>query len=187
MLSHEEFSYLLTAAYGQDKPARLKLIDEYDKARKLDGVYFAEQHLKSRIVITRAIHHLEGASAQLKDESASEKLKNILHDKDEDEIIRVSKLLTSDKISKAMLGQSMDEDFIRRIAKSRFVGINPDITQIRRVRRELRKEAKQSTAILNMTLGMVGHDGFKHATQYEIDLRNQQKSRWLKYGVLARV
>ncbi len=174
MLSREDFNNILTAACGEDKAARLKFIDEYDKVRTTQGIHFAEEHLQNRVKITWASKVLHDAKTALKDEDATKKIDKILASKDESKIIRVATLLDDKKIQKAIRAQGVTEETIRNVAR----GSNKEL----QTRKFLRKEMKQATAILNMTLGLIGHDGYHHATPHQINMRNGQKARWMKFG-----
>lgn len=126
------------------------------------------------------IHRLASASAQLKDKAASDKIKSVMLNGDDAEIIRIESLLDDKKIKKAIRAQCMDEDRIRELAS--HYQDRDDPTRHLRVRKYLRREIKQSVAILNMTLGLIGRDGYNHITPHELDLRNQQKARWAQFG-----
>lgn len=51
-----------------------------------------------------------------------------------------------------------------------------------KLRRVLRQNCKQGTALLNMHLGLIGENGHHHATPYELEMRNKQKKRWQEFG-----
>lgn len=54
-----------------------------------------------------------------------------------------------------------------------------------KLRRILRQNCKQATALLNMHLGLIGENGHHHATPHELQMRNDQKGRWREFGKLT--
>ena len=124
-------------------------------------------------------HKLVDVAAQLRDEAAKKKILEILHDDHDTEIRRLAVLLTDEKVKKAIQAQSLDED--RIIAIANFYRSPKDPKKQMRITKLLRLEKKQATSFLNMTFKVIGN-GCRYATEYEIELRNQQKNRNAAFG-----
>ncbi|ADL56147.1 hypothetical protein [Gallionella capsiferriformans] len=124
------------------------------------------------------IYRLCEISAQLKDTTAKNKIIQIIQNGDETEMSLILEKLSDQKLKDALRAQGVNEESIRRLARSNADDYNHE----KRIRRDLRSQAKQATAFLNMTLGLIGSNGHKHASPYEVDLRNQQKQRWVEFG-----
>lgn len=122
---------------------------------------------------------LVDVAAQLRDEAAKEKILDIIHYDDDTEIRRLAVLLTDEKVKKAIQEQSLDED--RIIAIANFYRSPKDPKKQMRITKLLRMEKKQATSFLNMAFKVLGSD-CHYATEYEIELRNQQKKRNAAFG-----
>ncbi len=122
---------------------------------------------------------LVDVAAQLRDEAAKEKILDIIHYDDDTEIRRLAVLLTDEKVKRAIQKQSLDED--RIIAIANFYRSPKDPKKQMRIAKLLRLEKKQAMSFLNMTFKVLGH-GCHYATEYEIELRNQQKKRNAAFG-----
>lgn len=126
------------------------------------------------------IFNLTSISSQLKDYSAKNRINKILFSNDEEKINKLSTMLNTKHIQEAIRSQSMTEERIIRRAKPYCT--NKDPTGHLKARKQLRKQTKQATSILNMTLGLIGKNGNKHCSPFEVSLRNQQKANWQKFG-----
>lgn len=130
--------------------------------------------------VVEQIYNLSNILQKIKDPAAADRISEIIHGGDDEQIKKVGAQLGSERIKKAVQMQTMDEEQICRIAQPYCTRKNP--TGHLKARKHLRKEAKQGTALLNMNLGLVGHDGHHHATPHELKMRNDQKGRWRKFG-----
>ena len=180
MLTCAQFDAHLTQACGQNRSARLKLIDEYDNVRRRDGISVADNYLKNKVAVAGAIRKIIETIKRLKDESAVEKLDSLLIDNNEEEIILISKLLCSKKIEDAIQDQELDENKIREIATSSKTKRDP--TKPLRVRADLRKLMKQGVTTINLALRVVGKNGSQITTDYELRQRNIEKKQHINYG-----
>lgn len=134
------------------------------------------------------INTLHEATKKIKDFAAKNKIEKILDfgiqkiikTGSDSEIDRIAALLEKENIKNAIRFQSVSEDSIRRAANEFCTPDNKK--SVLKIRRKFRKSAKQATAELNMSLNLIGKNGYKHCTNYEIELRNQQKSKHRKFG-----
>lgn len=168
------FDLLLGQVAGCNRDARKKIIDQYDSERRKIGLHYAwtnlakaAPHLANRRVLTQA-------AARLRDDAASKKIAEIIAGGDDEQIERVAGLLSNDRIVEALRGQSMSEESICRIARNSKKPIA--------ARRWLRMQAKQGVAAINLTLGLIGGGAKKHCSDFEKNLRDQQKNRWKKFA-----
>lgn len=122
---------------------------------------------------------LRNITQKIKDPAAIVAIEIILTSNDRQELERVLELLSDEVITDAITAQGMDEDCIRDVARRLSATTGKSELSLRR---KLRQQAKQGTARINMVLGLIGSNKSHHATQHELDLRNEQKARWRKFG-----
>lgn len=187
MFSHAEFNALLDQIGPRLLRAkeRKEAIDKYDDVRKKSGIAAAERYLSCIVKTTSAKLKLKSIADQLQDFSAKNRINAIVDSKDEEKIILLSEKLDTDLITQAVRAQRLNEESIRRLAAPYSTHQNP--TGHLKARRWLRKQAKQAIATLNMNLKLIGAHMNQHCTPFEIELRNQQKSSWLKFGEETRL
>lgn len=118
-------------------------------------------------------------SQRIQDRDATAAIEKIIQEGDQQQLAAIEELLSEKVIEAAINAQRMDEDSIRDKAKR--WSLLTDKTELS-MRRKLRLDAKQGTARINMALGLIGENGYHHATPHELDLRNQQKARWQEFG-----
>lgn len=126
------------------------------------------------------IHTLSTVLQKIQDPAAAARIEEIIHSGDDEKIKKTSEGLGGKRIKKAVQMQTLTEERICEMARPYCMRENP--TGHLKARRFLRREAKQSTALLNMHLGLIGSDGHHHVTPHELQMRNQQKERWRKFG-----
>lgn len=154
---------------------------DYDAAGKTLGAHFSGAELY-RLASLRASCREIGEKAKLiKDDAVRTRLDEVTRSGDLNEVERIATILLSGRIVKAIQAQDTDEERIRRLAitlSEMKSGVSEGIW-----RRKLRKQAKQAVSTINMTLGLVGdNSGNHHCTQFEKELRDEQKMRWMKFG-----
>lgn len=161
---------------------RLLAIDAYDKARKKCGIKSGVEALKSEVEKQKynlTKKELLSIAEKLRDFSARNRIIAIIDENDEEKIMSLHKKLNTKTAKKAIRDQRRGEESIIRMAKL-MTQKNPD--EELKVRRRLRVEQKQAVARLNLILGLIGHDGYHHATPYQVGIRDQQKARHQKFG-----
>lgn len=174
--SHNCFSHLISQAAGHTRAERLKSIDKFDADRRKSGLQAAWKNLRTNAPHMAHRRVLSDASSRLNDDVAAAKIQTILNDRDEEEIERIAGLLSNEKITHALRSQSITEESIRRISATS--------EKPRAARRWLRQQVKQGVAAVNLTLGLIGGGKGEspHCSAFEKGLRDQQKTRWQKFG-----
>ena len=159
---------------------RAHLLDEYDKIRlEGAGLKAARVWYEKEVALEVPKEKLQQIVGRLQDDDATAAVNKIIKDSNTEQITRALNLLSGDTIENAIHSQSLTEREIREKAKIYNLLGKGSILSLRR---KYRQAAKQGVARVAMTLGLVGHDAHLHATPFEIDLRNQQKARWKKFG-----
>ena len=161
---------------------RLAAIDIFDKERKKYGVKAGIDALRSeterqKFEITKM--KLLDIAGKLNDYSAGNRIKAIVNAGNKDKITALLGTLEGGVLDASIRAQRHNEESIIRLAKL-MTRQNPENEL--KVRRRLRVEQKQAVARLNMHLRLIGHDGYHHATPYQINLRDQQKDRHEKWA-----
>ena len=126
---------------------------------------------KGTYSLAKASATLSIIAEKLRDETAKNWIVKIISDGDKEEIIHCAKKLSHPKITDAIEVQGITEDKIKRMGPTK----NP---YSKKWLKDLRDKIKQSTATINMTLGLFGGEGYSHATPYEISVRAKQMELW---------
>lgn len=162
MRAHSDFMRHLTTICGHDKPARLKIIDQFDAIKITDGYNAAwswieneaEQHANDPLV------HLLSV---VQDEAAKRIIQGAFERDDQLKLRWLRSRINTDMIQTAAAYCGMNEDSIIASAKTPIA------------RRRLRVKVKQSINVINIAVGATGRDGYAVCTPFELSMRNEQK------------
>jgi hypothetical protein len=157
--------------FGLPEIARARLLTESStlKTRCERNTYLRENSAPLRKIAQIAI--------RIKDYSAKNEIIRILNVGNQAAIEKLDDLLSTAKIENAIKWQGVSEDQVCKLARQ-FSRNTSELV----LRRKIRRDAKQGVSYLNMSLGLIGKRGNKYATGFEVELRNQQKARWYKFG-----
>lgn len=127
------------------------------------------------------VSNLKNIARQLIDPQAKDAIKRIIDSNDLDEMRRITKLLTADRIIEAKKWQGMTEDDIRKKAKLHHIVFHESELALRR---RFRGQAKKAVSYINLSLKLVGgKSGNSHCTPFEKEMRDDQKARWKEFGM----